>query len=400
MADTNDWGLTAQGFRRPSYTEILDAFEHQARDKFTKDGRTPNLTVRSPLGMFLRIWAWVVNLLFQLLEDVYNSQFVDTAVGASLYQLGRFIGLKLLPAQRASGYVQVHGAAGVIVPAGWLVSTVSGIQYAVQIAGTIGDDGTVTLPIQCVEYGVIGNVNAGAISEIVNPLEGIDSVINTSPTDGGRARETDEQFRDRYYLSVDFAGGVNAEAIQAEILQSVEGVLAAKVYENDTDITDFRGLPPHSIEAVVFSGLDAEIAAAIKRRKAAGIQTHGSSMFEILSAQNGQIYQIKFTRPTAVPVWIKIDNLQVNADMFPVDGIERIKNEFIRYIGSDITGGLNIYENVIFNRLPCRVFNVPGVVDFDLTISSDNVMFSQDNIAIGEREKAVTGLDKTEVIMP
>ena len=44
-------------------------------------GGTANLTVRSPLGLFLRIFAWILNILFSVLEDVYNSRFVDTASG-------------------------------------------------------------------------------------------------------------------------------------------------------------------------------------------------------------------------------------------------------------------------------------------------------------------------------
>lgn len=55
MADKTEWGLTDRGFRRPDYSELLDAFEHQARTLF---GQRANLTVRSPLGMFLRIFAW------------------------------------------------------------------------------------------------------------------------------------------------------------------------------------------------------------------------------------------------------------------------------------------------------------------------------------------------------
>ena len=77
MAKTTDWGLTDAGFRRPTYAELLDALEYKARELF---GSKANLTVRSPLGIFLRIYAWMLNLLFSTLEDVYNSRFVDTAV--------------------------------------------------------------------------------------------------------------------------------------------------------------------------------------------------------------------------------------------------------------------------------------------------------------------------------
>ena len=55
MAKTTDWGLTDAGFRRPTYAELLDALEYKARELF---GSKANLTVRSPLGIFLRIYAW------------------------------------------------------------------------------------------------------------------------------------------------------------------------------------------------------------------------------------------------------------------------------------------------------------------------------------------------------
>lgn len=107
--DEYGWGLTSAGFRRPTYNELLDALEHKARELF---GATANLTVRSPLGLFLRIFAWILNILFSVLEDVYNSRFVDTAVGTSLLNLGRAIGLRVLSAQKASGYIMVTGRRG------------------------------------------------------------------------------------------------------------------------------------------------------------------------------------------------------------------------------------------------------------------------------------------------
>ncbi len=120
------WGLTSLGFRRPTYVELLDALEYKARELF---GSTANLTVRSPLGLFLRIYAWMLNILFSVLEDVYNSRFVDTAVGTSLLNLGRAIGLRVLPAQKATGYLAVTGLPGTLIPAGWLAETAAGIQF-------------------------------------------------------------------------------------------------------------------------------------------------------------------------------------------------------------------------------------------------------------------------------
>ena len=96
-------------------------------------------------------------------------------------------------------------------------------------------------------------------------------------------RETDDEFRDRYYASVDFAGGVNADSIRAALLQEVEGIMEAKVFENDTDDTDEHGLPPHSIEAVVYGGLDEDISRVIYRRLGA-IQTFGQKVVQVITA--------------------------------------------------------------------------------------------------------------------
>ena len=87
--NTEEWGVTERGFHRPTYVELLNALEYKARELF---GDKANLTVRSPLGIFLRIFAWMLNILFAVMEDVYNSRFVDTAVGVSLYNLGKAIG--------------------------------------------------------------------------------------------------------------------------------------------------------------------------------------------------------------------------------------------------------------------------------------------------------------------
>jgi len=384
MAKSNEWGLTDVGFRRPTYAELLDALEYKARELF---GSKANLSVRSPLGIFLRIFAWVLNLLFSTLEDVYNSRFVDTAVGSSLLQLGRMIGIRLLGAQKAMGYLTFCGDDGAEVPEGYLAETTAGTQYVTLKAGVILD-GSVTLPASAAVAGPDGNTAEETIKNITNPKLGIKSVINESTFEGGRNTETAAEFRERYYRSVDFAGGVNIDAITAEIYENVEAVIAVTGEENDTDFESKTGLPPHSFEMVVYGGLDEEVAKAIYRRKAAGIQTFGNMTVSVVTAAGG-IYDIHFSRPTPVGVWVKVFNL-VTDSKFPLDGIERIKQAIVQHIGVNTRGGLNIGQDVICVTLPTVVLKIPGVVDFDLQISPDGETFSWKNIEIAAREKAVT----------
>lgn len=391
MAKTTDWGLTDAGFRRPTYAELLDALEYKARELF---GSRANLTVRSPLGVFLRIYAWMLNLLFSTLEDVYNSRFIDTAVGASLYNLGRAIGLKLLGAQKAVGYLTFTGSDGVEVPEGYLAETNAGEQYITLQSGVI-TNGSVTLSASAVVAGPDGNADKNSITNIVNPMSGIETVTNASSFEGGRNTETDAEFRERYYLSVDFAGGVNLDSIIAEIYESVEAVIAVAGEENDTDGTSESGLPPHSFEIIAYGGLDEDVAGAIFRRKAAGIQTYGNTTVAVVSSA-GTTHNIKFSRPTPVNVWIKITGLQTNS-VFPLDGIDRIKQNLVNFIGSNTRGGMAIGQDVICVALPTEVLKVPGVVDFDLEISSDGSDYSRENIIIAAREKAVTDESKVTV---
>ena len=387
MSTQNEWGLTERGFRRPTYTELLDALEYKARELF---GSKANLTVRSPIGLFLRIFAWILNMLFSTIEDVYNSRFVDTAVGTSLYNLGKAIGLKLLSEQKSSGYLQITGTPGTIVPVGWLAGTVAGLQFVVMAQGEIGTGGTVLLPAQATTAGPEGNVAAGTVTVVINPgiPEGITAVTNPAAFDGGRARETDEEYRDRYYQSVDYAGGVNADSIRAALLQNVDGIMEAKVFENDADDVDDYGLPPHSIEAVVYGGLDSDIAQIIYKELGAGIQTTGQKVVEVITA-SGATKAIHFNRPHPVPVYVKVVGLSTSGD-FPHDGVDQLRAAIVAYIGDNESGGGSIGETLYHQRLPAVLYKVPGVLDFDVLIGTDAENLQADNIPVDSRSKVVT----------
>jgi len=386
MGDSQ-WGLSEKGFNRPTYTDLLNALEYRARELY---GNGINLTVRSPLGVFLRILAWVWNILFSGLEDVYNSGFVETAAGNSLYNLGKNIGLQVLPEGKAAGYITITGAPGTVIPAGFLVGTNGGLQYTVMSPAVITESGEALAIIRAVQTGPEYNTKAGTIQVIVNPsvIPGVESVINKADVTGGRLKETDAEFRQRYYKSVDYAGGVNADAIRAAILNDVEGVSSALVYENDTDSYDpVYSLPPHSLEAVVYGGLDQEIARAIYGRRSAGIQTVGGVTVNVMTV-SGQERAISFSRPRTVKVWVRVTGMVRGTDY---GGDDAVKNALMDYIGNKVSGGLGIGADVIYIRLPGIITAaVPGTEDFDILISPDGEEYSRENIAVGSREKAIT----------
>ena len=389
-----NWGLTETGFLRPTYTDLLDAFETKAKELF---GSTINLSVRSPLGLFLRIFAWFAGLTWQLAEDIYSSGFIDSSAGVSLARLGAFIGIRLLAAQKATGVLKITGEAGAVVYSGFIVQARNNQRFVTLESVTIAADGTVTAPIQAYEPGPEGNMAAGSIDTVVTPLAAVVSVTNPESTIGGRNRETDQEFRERYARSVDKPGGSNTDAVRAQLLET-PGVVTAVVWENETDETDADGLPPHSIEAIVYGGADAIVAAAIHARKAAGVQTHGGSSVQLLDA-SGRLKTVRFSRPTTVPVYMRVSSL-VTGSAYAGDA--SLQAALVDYIGSaegDIaTSGLPIGEKVYYNRLMDPVNETTGVVDYTLEISSDGATWSKGNIEISARQKAVTSPDKVVII--
>ncbi len=379
----NEWGLTERGFKRPSYTDLLDAYEIKAKELF---GSKINLSVRSPLGIFLRVFAWFSGLLWQLGEDVYNSGHIDTATGISLARLGKFIGIRPYNAQKAVGKLNITGAPGAAVRKGFLVAAHNNVRFVTLADITLDNTGAGSVAIQAFSTGPDGNAEKGTITDIVTPQGDVSAVINPEATKGGRERETWAEFRERYYKSTDVAGGSNTDAIRAELLR-VPAIGAATVFENDTDFEDDNGLPPHSIECIVYGGTEMDVATAIFRRKAAGIQTHGDTAFVLLDASE-KLYTVRFSRPVLRPIWVRISNLQTGEGYTQNSDIVQKLVDFVG--GSDLalSGGLPIGADVVYNKLVCPVNDVPGVVDYVLEVSGDGETWARGNIEIGPREKA------------
>lgn len=390
-----DFGLGSKGFKRKQYADIIADMNLRARELFGED---INLSERSPLGLFIRLVAWFTSILWQLAEKVYNSGYIDTAEGSSLDHVVKYAGLNRRGAVKAKGQATITGDNGTAISAGFLVGTPEGINFITTAAATIGVSGEVTVSIEAVEPGIGSNVPSGIITEIINPLPGVDSVANNNPTTGGRNAETDPELRTRYFLSLAAAGASTIDAIRAALLRT-EGVRAANVIENASINTDVDGRPPKSIECYVLGGQAADVAQTILDYKAAGIETTGTEQ-ETVKDSSGQDRLIRFSFADVVNVYANIE-LSINPK-FPIDGEERIKQKLAQYIGGeDVQGnvyaGLNMGENVIYTRLIDIIYNIEGIEDLSLEIGTDGLVFGTQNIAIAVNEVAETAPAKVVI---
>ena len=381
-----------KGFERKTRAEIVSDMKSKARNLFGSD---VNLAINSPLGILIELLSYPLAMIWHALAKLYNAYNIDTATGQDLDNLAKNIGITRIESAKARGEVLFKGDPDRTISEGFLVETPQEIQFETTETAQLDNNGEATVEVLAVEPGSETNVDADKITEIVNPLTGVDSVTNPDPTTGGRDRETDVEFRERYLDSLDRAGGSTVASIRAAIIQDTEAI-AALVLENTSMEEDEDGLPPKSFEAIVLGGTDEEISKAIYDYKPGGIEPSGEENHDI-EDELGYKHTIGFTRAEQVDIYVDIT---VVADS---DVTEEIKEEIIRYIGGEYEEeeyiGLSMDKNVILSRINSRVMeNIEDTTDIISTeIGTTPDDLQTDNIEIGVREVAITVEDNIEV---
>lgn len=227
---------------------------------------------------------------------------------------------------------------------------------------TEGELPNITLPAIATLTGPLA-APAGVVTNIVvaPTIGSLDSVTNPLDAELGTNIETDSEAKLRRNQSVAIPGHSTLPAIFADILQ-IDGVEAVRVFENDTNV-EIDGRPPHSFEAVVQGGDQDEIFAAVLAAKATGIQTVGT-LSTVLKDSNGFDKTVRFSRPTAIPVYV-IADIKTNAN-FPVDGAATASSNILAY-----GDGLNIGDDVIvFTQLVCSLDGIAGIIDVDIKLAA------------------------------
>lgn len=389
-----EYGVTSTGFKIKPRERIVADMQSAARGFF---GENVNLSAKSPLGLFIQLLSWPIALVWQGLEGVYNSAFVDTATGQSLDNVAKYVGIQRREATRAIHSVIFIGTAGTAIPVGLTVDTggKNPVEFEVIDDNQVIDGSPVR--VRCLRAGFIGNVPGGTIQKIKNPVPGINGVTQSSLIMQGLDRETDKEFRERYKKSVAKGGASTLDSIVAAILE-VPNVIQAVVIENDTMTTDSDGRPPKSIEAIVLGGTDEDIGQAIFATKAAGIQPYGAVTVSVTD-NAGRSHQVSFTRAQEVGVYVSIQ-VTKNAN-YPGDGDTRLKDQVIHYIGGvDSKGlynrGLLMGESVVYMQIPMAI-DVPGIEDLDIKIGIGPNPTGTTNISMQSNQKAVTSLNMVEV---
>ena len=382
------FGISQQGFKRKQYKDILEDMHIRAKEYF---GHDINLSLSSPLGIFLSIIAWSLSLLWQVLEHIYNQNNLHSAEGINLDYLCERAAIYRFPALKSIGYVIISGKRNKTIYKGFRVGKIDGTIYETVENTTIGENGKAKVLVQSVEKGSFNNAEVNEIIKIINPEIDIDSVNNEEKIITGRDIETDEQLRQRYELSFTATGKATLDSIRTHILK-IPTVKSVVVLENDTMI-EKNGIDPKSVKVIVFGGTNEEIASAILDSKAGGISTSGN--IQVMATDNiGEKHLIKFDRATNTDIFVNVklyveNNAKINEEMLKKEVIETILK---------VISNVNMGKKLILNEIISAILSSNEIVkDIILKIGTVQGSLSISNIQLQSNQIATTDNEKIEI---
>ena len=348
--------VSENGIQAPSYAEIFEYFQSQAREIF---GQDVNIDADTQDGQLIAIFALALSDVNAQAIATYNQFNPNTAVGVGLDSAVKTNGISRHTATNSTVDLVLIGQAGTVITNGvatddnenrWLLPD----QVIIPVSGEI----TVTATAE--EVGAI-EASPNTITQIGTPTLGWQSVNNPTSATVGVAVETDVELRQRQSRSTELSSVSLWEGIIASLL-NLEGVTRVSGVKNDEDATSDEGVPCHTIAMIVDGGDVNEIGKTIFLKKGEGVGTFGTTQTTYIDTY-GFPNVIKFSRPTIVNAYVTLTITPSSTYISTVS--DEIKQRIADYINS-----LAIGESVNIARVLSSAVKdcTTGVDDrFDVT---------------------------------
>lgn len=384
--------VTAEGISAPDYQTVLDTITGYFQQIYGSDAY---LDPDSKDGQMVALVALAIHDANNTAISVYRSFSPATALGDALTSNVKINGITRRAATNSTVDLLLTGTVGTAITNGSVRDTNS-VVWNLPATVVIGSDGTVVATATCANSGAVAAV-AGSVNGINTPTRGWASVTNPLAATVGVAAETDAELRVRQSQSVALASLTPFDAVDGAIA-NVEGVTRHKLFENDQEVTDSNGLPPHSISAIVEGGDATSIANTIRSVKGQGVSTYGTTSV-IVTDKYGNPYTIRFSRPIDVPVYVSITLKALTGYSSEVG--DEIKAAVASYINS-----LAIGDSVLLSRVysPANLGVVSGgnaryydIMELLIGRSADDVAAA--NLVVAYDESASCSVDNIALVV-
>lgn len=374
--------LDKNGYKVATYDEILNEINNDIKAQIPElslDDSNPLIKINKKMSdMFHRMSL--------LGSSVYKSYSIDEASGSALDDRVFWLGITRLRETKASGEVEFTGDPKTFIPSNFRVATSTNKIYQTLNNVTLDESGKGKATIESLSGGSQYNVESNTINKIVNPLNGVKSVINAKNIIGGTDIESDAKLRSRYYVTLLGLGKSTKPSMENAILNNTTAT-KVNLVENDSDSFDSqKQLPGHSFQCYVFGGEDNEILEQIYESRPIGIKSIG----DIEKQFDG--YWARFSRPQTVEL-----NFKIKLILSPSSTISNIKEivqaNVIEAISSIKIGGKIDYTLFISALYKNTYDAIRSFENFEFYISTGDKKGLGDSIQL-ERNQIVGILPK------
>lgn len=325
------------GITVPTYPEIFEQMKADYRSIFGSD---VYLEPDSQEGQMLAMFSLALYDANLFAQSVYQAFSPQTAQGEGLSRMVIINGIARKVSTNSTVDVVLTGSPGTVVSGG-IIADIADQQWRLPETVTFPLSGEITVTATAVDPGEV-QAAAGQVNKIATPTRGWFTVTNPIAAEPGAPVETDAVLRGRQQISTALPARTIFEATKGAVA-SVTGVTRSKGYENDTDLVDAYGLPPHSIAMVVEGGDATAIGQAMFTYKAPGCFTFGTTAI-IVYDKYGMPSTMRFFRPTDVQIDVVV-NLQARPGYVSTTG-DAVKANLVGYLNA-----LGIGESVLLSKL-------------------------------------------------
>ncbi|AIN63991.1 baseplate J/gp47 family protein [Providencia stuartii] len=340
-----------------------------------------NLDADSPDGQMIGLFSQEIDNINQAIALIAQMLDPYKAIGSWLEQRAMYAGI----VRRGADYsylneVVITGKQGVTVHKGSLLSDDNRTKWVTLADVTLGSNGSARVDLRSQELGAF-SLPANRPLTMDTVTIGVDSITTTKAAKEGAFEETDGNLLLRFMRSHAINNHDDYQGLEGALLD-LPDVKQAKVYENYTNQTDEKGIPPHTLNAVVIGGHDNDIGRTILSKKVGGCGVFG----RISNTQTyaGAPRTVYFDRAALV-------NVKVKLLLERVGGFHDIDTDAIKAALADTE--FDIGESVYAMRLTCQVNAVQGFYIKSITVNG------RDAVSIGVRQCAQIRPEDVEVLI-
>ncbi|WP_258248080.1 baseplate J/gp47 family protein [Aggregatibacter actinomycetemcomitans] len=365
--------LIQTGIQIERLSDIITRFEEGFRQIY---GQNIDISPDTPDGQMVGLLSQIKMDIEELAENVYRQLDPDVATGAWLEQRVAYAGLM----RRAASYsylrsVVLTGEPLTQLYAGIVVSDPHKVRWVLNANVQLDSNGSARADFRSEELGAF-NLAKNTNLTIETVTLGLNAATTLENAEIGVEEETDQQLRERFFISRTKNAQNSADAIQSKIA-ALPDVKQVKVLENNTKQRDKNGVEPHSLNVIVDGGADNQIAQVIYENKGAGVGLQGGT--ETTLTINNERRTLRFDRVVSVDVQVSMRCVRYE-DFTEVD-----KDEIKRLLSIQ---KFEIGQNLSLSRLYSPINQVGGFWVKELKIGRKGQALKAENVIVQPRELA------------